>query len=174
MRSVTLMVLFLLCTISVFSQKKARTSPDWTTLEEAEKKLKNNNIPVLIDLYTDWCGWCKVMDRKTWSDPQVRSYLQANFTPVKINAESPKSIVWNNEQYRWQPNQRTHEFALFIAGPRLSYPTLVIIPAAGEAPQAIPGYLKPRELEPILKYFGEGHWKKIDFPTFHKTFNSSW
>jgi thiol:disulfide interchange protein len=58
---------FLFISISSFRQKNAKEKLNWISLEEAELKMKTDPRPILIDLYTDWCGWCKVMDRKTYT-----------------------------------------------------------------------------------------------------------
>jgi uncharacterized protein YyaL (SSP411 family) len=145
----------------------------WLSLEETAANLKKEKRPVLIDLYTDWCGWCKVMDRKTYSNPQVIRYLQEKFYPVRVNAESREQISWDGKTYQFNPSYKTNEFAVYITQGRLEFPTTVIIPADGQ-PQAIPGYLEPKDLELIVKYFGEGAYGNIPFDTFQKQFKSSW
>lgn len=50
-------------------------------------KAKKENKYILIDFYTDWCGWCKVQDTATWEDPMVAEYINENFVAVKLNAE---------------------------------------------------------------------------------------
>jgi len=52
---------------------------DWMTIEQAEKKGNKEGKKYLVDVYTDWCGWCKVMDKKTFSDPETVKYLEENF-----------------------------------------------------------------------------------------------
>ena len=128
---------------------------------------------ILIDLYTDWCGWCKVMDKKTYSDKHVNEYLQAKFYAVRVDAESKHEITWNGKTYSFNANARTNDFAIWLTNGQLSYPTTVIIPPDGE-PQAIPGYLAPNEFELIVKYFGEGNYGKVPFQDFQKSFKSSW
>ena len=145
----------------------------WMSLGDAADSLQKEKRPVLIDLYTDWCGWCKVMDKKTYTDKHVNEYVQQKFYPVKVDAESRHNITWNGKTYSFNANARTNDFAIWLTNGQLSYPTTVIIPPGGE-PQAIPGYLAPNELELIVKYFGEGNYGKVSFQDYQKTFKSSW
>jgi len=145
----------------------------WLSLEDAAAGLKNEKRPILIDLYTDWCGWCKVMDKKTYSNKEVSSYVQQKFYPVKFDAEGRKTITWNGKTYDFNARHKTHDFAIYLTNGQLSYPTTVIIPVDGE-PQAIPGYLAPNEFELIAKYFGEGKYGKVSFDEYQKSFKSKW
>jgi thioredoxin-related protein len=145
----------------------------WISLDDASANLKKEKRPVLIDLYTSWCGWCKVMDKKTYSNKEVTSYVQQKFYPVKFDAEGRKSITWNGKTYNFNSSQNTHDFAIYLTNGQLSYPTTVIIPVDGE-PQAIPGYLAPNEFELIAKYFGEGKYGKVAFDEYQRSFKSKW
>jgi thioredoxin-related protein len=147
---------------------------NWLKLSEAEARLQQEKRPVLIDLYTDWCGWCKVMDKKTYSNKNVGQYVQDKFYPVKINAESHDAIQWNGKTYHFNPDYRSNEFAVYLTRGRLEFPTTVIIPQDGSEPQAIPGYLETKDFELIAKYFGEGGYGKIAFAEFQKNFKSTW
>ena len=146
----------------------------WLTLAEAEKASGEVSRPVLIDLYTEWCGWCKVMDKKTYKNEKVISYLQEKFYSVKLDAETRKTVSWRGRDFAFNAQYKTNEIALYLTGGQLSYPTTVIIPAPGEAPQPIPGFLEPKELELIVKYFGEGAYKSVSFPDFQKKFKGNW
>jgi len=145
----------------------------WLSLDDAAAGLKKEKRPVLIDLYTSWCGWCKVMDKKTYSNKEVTSYVQQKFYPVKFDAEGRSSITWNGKTYDFNREYKTHDFAIYLTNGQLSYPTTVIIPVNGE-PQAIPGYLAPNEFELIAKYFGEGKYGKVPFDEYQKSFKSKW
>ena len=63
----------------------------WYTIEEVQALNEKDPKPILVDVYTDWCGWCKVMDRKTFANADVQAYIQENFYPVKFNAEQKSS-----------------------------------------------------------------------------------
>jgi thioredoxin-related protein len=145
----------------------------WMNLEEAAGKLQKERRPVLIDLYTTWCGWCRQMDKKTYSNKQVAAYLQEKFYPVKLDAETRAVLSWKGKEYRFNASYRSNEFAVYLTHGQLEFPTTIIIPPGGE-PQAIPGYMEPKELELLVKYFGEGKYDKVSFDDFQKTFRPSW
>jgi thioredoxin-related protein len=172
-----ILILLSVSLISFFSSDKPAATGDhinWMNLDEAAASLQKEKRPVLIDLYTSWCGWCKVMDKKTYSNKNVAQYVQDKFYPVKLNAESKDAIEWNGKLYHFSPGYRSNEFAVYLTQGRLEFPTTVILPQDGSEPQAIPGYLEPKDFELIAKYFGEGGYGRIPFIEFQKNFKSSW
>ena len=72
---------------------------NWLTFEEAVSKAKTDPKPIFIDVYTDWCGWCKKMDKATFSEAKIAKMLQDDFYPVKFNAEQKESIEFNNHTF---------------------------------------------------------------------------
>jgi len=147
---------------------------EWLTLQEAQEKFQKEKRPILVDLYTDWCGWCKVMDKKTYTNKNLISYITDKFYPVKMDAETRKAIEFNGKTYNFNSNYKTHDLAIYLTSGQLAYPTTVIIPTDGSQPQAIPGYLEPKDLEPIVKYFGEGKYGTVSFEEYHKNFKPAW
>ena len=146
----------------------------WVKMEELSLKIRGEKKPVLIDLYTDWCHWCKVMDKKTYSNRKVIDYMNEHFYSAKVNAETKETINWKDKTYKYNTNYRVNEFALFLTRGQLSFPTTIIITDENSPPIAIAGFLQPKEMEKILKYFGEGAYKTKNFPEFEKTFRSTW
>ncbi|HXB45134.1 MAG TPA: DUF255 domain-containing protein [Puia sp.] len=146
----------------------------WIAIEDVVTNLKIQKRPVLIDLYTDWCGWCKVMDKKTYSNENVAAYLGDKFYAVRLNAETKKEIIWDGKSYNYNSSYRANEFSVYITKGRLEFPTTIIIPPDGGEPQAIAGYLETKDFELIAKYFGEGIYNKFSFEDYQKNFKSSW
>lgn len=147
---------------------------NWISLPEAEKAFGIEKKTVLIDLYTDWCSWCKVMDKKTYSDPEVVKYINEHFLAVKLDAETREKIIWMGKEYNYQPSSKMNAYAVYLTRGNLSFPTTVFIPQAQPEPMAVPGFLEPRDIESLLKYFGDGHFPKTPFEGYIKKFTGSW
>ena len=71
----------------------------WISIEQAQKLVKENPKPVFIDFTADWCGWCKVMDNKTFSDAEIIDYVNDNFYAVKVDFESKEKFNYLGEKY---------------------------------------------------------------------------
>ena len=98
---------------------------DWqknydSALEQAKKEKKL----VLVDIYTDWCGWCKKLDRDTYSDKDVQAKLAKDFVAVKINPEKSSAGQKLQQQF----------------GAR-GYPYLAFVNADGKKLSQIGGYV---------------------------------
>ena len=64
----------------------------WYTFEEAVALNKKEPRKIFIDVYTDWCGWCKKMDETTFSKPEIAKILNKDYYAVKFDAESLDTI----------------------------------------------------------------------------------
>lgn len=153
---------------------KEEASINWLTLDEVQAAMKKKPKKVFMDIYTDWCGWCKVMDKKTFSHPDVIRYMNQNFYAVKVNAEGKDSIHFMGRSFGYVPAQRANSFAVELLQGRMSYPTSVILEENFQNPAAIPGYLDVTMMEKVLKYLGENIYKTKQFPEFEKEFVASW
>src|SRR5690606_32626366 len=85
----------------------------WMSWEQAALANEQVKKKILVDVYTDWCSWCKVMDRETFSDTVIARYINEHFYAVKLNAEQKESITWNDQEFKWIPagHNGVHELA---------------------------------------------------------------
>ena len=145
----------------------------WHTFQEAVELSKKEKKKIFIDVFTEWCGWCKVMDKNTFTDPVIAKYMNQKFYAVKLDAEMKDSIVFNNYTFK-NPNpsvkRSTHELAASLLNNRLSYPTTVYLDENFNMLTQVPGYLQPTQMEPILKYFGDNAYSTTKWEDYQKTF----
>ncbi len=168
---------FVILGIILCSFKGTLTKPDklaWLNMDELRQSMKSDPKPALIDLYTNWCYWCKVMDKKTYDNRKVIAYINDHFYPVKLDAETKENIEWKNKSYTYNENFKINDFTMYATSGQPGFPTTVIFTDEDSEPVSIQGFLEPKEMEPILKYFGEGAYKTESFEVFKTTFKSSW
>ncbi len=124
----------------------------WYKIEDIDK-MDLGNKKVLIDMYTDWCGWCKVMDQKTFSDPEVIKYLNEHFVMVKFNAEQKEPLVYRGTTYEYVKQGRSgvNMLAAELMNGQLSYPTIVYMNSKLERINISIGYKTPQQLLSELK-----------------------
>lgn len=135
--------------VSCKNKTVSDTELNWLTIEEASKiGSGNNDKKFLVDVYTDWCGWCKVMDKKTFTDPAVIKYLNENFYVVKFNAEQKEPAMFKGKKYEWTPMGRNgvNQLGVELLQGRLSYPTIVYLNSNLEPLAVRPGYKTPEQL----------------------------
>jgi thioredoxin-related protein len=164
-------LLFVLST-SFFSPKKDKIK--WLTLTELQAVYSKDPRPVLVDVYTHWCQWCKVMDKETYSNDNVVNYINDHYYAVRFDAESKDSVLWAGEKFGYNSEYKANDFAVYLTSGQMSFPTTVLLSDIKAQPAPLSGFLKPGELEPPLKYFGDGFYKSQNFPDFYKNFNASW
>lgn len=146
--SLLLLFLPLIIVANVESDKKKNSkdseaaSINWISIDEAQELSKKEPRKVIVDVYTDWCGWCKKMDKSTFSDAEVVNYINEYFYAVKLNAESKDVVSYNGTEL----TKRELAGAFQVR----SYPTIVIIDEAFETVFPIPGYRSAKDLKNIL------------------------
>ena len=151
------------------AQDKHGTLVDWYTIEKAQELNKENPKKILIDVYTDWCKWCKVMDNKTFSHPKIAEYINENYYAVKFDAESKEPVTFRGETYT--NNGKNHQLASSLLQGRLAFPSIAYLDENLQLLSPVPGFKKPHQMEPILKFFGEDIYKNQGWKEFEKNFD---
>lgn len=160
-------ILPFLMSVSVNGQMKSSAAEEiqWVTLAEAEKLMAKEPRKVLIDVYTEWCGPCKMMNNTTFKDPGVVNYINKNYYAVKFNAEGPdviefKGNTYKNDQYdpaKAKMRNGTHDLTRAIAplNGRIAYPTIVYLDENFQILTPSQGLLQPAQIMPFLTFFGD-------------------
>ncbi|MBI1193189.1 MAG: DUF255 domain-containing protein [Bacteroidetes bacterium] len=151
--------------------RAAASEVRWIGMEEAlaANEKKRDKKPIFIDLYTDWCGWCKRMDATTFQDPVLVQYLNERYHCVKFNAETHGPFTYFGQVLALPSTSRpTHPFALMVGaqGGSIGYPTVAILDSDNKKLTTLPGYQTAQALEPLLVYYAEGYYKEFDYATF--------
>lgn len=120
----------------------------WLTVEEAMQAHADDPKKLFFDMYTDWCGWCKVMDQKTFTNANVISTINENYYPIKFNAEQKQSVTFDGQQYQFMPIGRKgiHGLAYKLLDRRASYPSFVLLDENLDPINIIVGYQPPEQL----------------------------
>ena len=131
----------------------------WMAWEDAVAANAKAPKKLIVDVYTDWCGWCKRMDATTFKDPKVTAYIADNFYAVKLDAEGEADIEYDGNTFTFQRSGRrgVHQLAASLLDNRLSYPTVVYLNGQMERIMISPGYKDAEALLKELKFAnGEG------------------
>lgn len=132
----------------------------WHSFDEALQLAMDEEKPFMVDFYTDWCHWCKVMDKKTFRDEDVAGILDSDFVVSRIHAEDSKATV----HYRGT----TYTNIEFTRAMRISgFPSLAFFDSEGQPITIIPGFVEPDLFRHILAYVRDGCYKqKMTFQEF--------
>ena len=143
---------------------------NWISWEEAVELSKTDAKPkkIFVDVYTDWCGWCKKMDQNTFQNPEVSKYMQDNFYMVKMDAEGKDPIEYQGKTFKYVPSGRRgyHELAAALLQGKMSYPTVVFLDESLNMLSPVPGYQQVEPFMQIAKYFGDNIYKDKDWQSY--------
>ncbi len=117
---------------------------EFLSLSEGFKVAKQEKKPLIVDFYTEWCGWCKVMDQKTYGESRVKTILAKSFVVAKYNPEKDGDVEFEGKKLK------ATEFAkrMKVSG----YPTTALFSEEGKYLESLSGYIEPNKFLDILNY----------------------
>ena len=157
--------------LNSIAQTKSKEGVQWITWEEAIEASDTDENPkkIFIDVYTDWCGWCKRMDASTFSNPKVAAYMNEHFYNVKFNAEQKEEIEYKGHKLKFLNRGRrgVHELAVSLLDGRLGYPSYVYLDEEQQRISISPGYKESKAFLKELAFFAENHYKTTTFEEYN-------
>lgn len=161
----TLYLTFILLITFLFSNAQ---EINWLTIEEAEEANKKEPKKILIDVYTDWCGWCKKMDASTFKDKDLVEYLNQKFYCVKLDGEDKGTLTFKGEEFNFinQGRRGYNELAAGFLKGKMSYPSLVFLDEELVVLQVMKGFKSAEELIPILTFLGDNIYKNSNWTDY--------
>jgi len=182
-KKITYGIIFFLSIAIQAQAQEAVKEIKWVTIEEALELQKNEPKKIFMDVYTNWCGPCKMLDKNTFHNADVVDFVNENFYAVKFNGEGNASVTFNDRTFtnpNYDPakaNRRNsaHEFARYLKVN--AYPTMVFFDEEANYITPVTGYLKPKQLELYLRLFKTDKYKEMttqeQFNEYYKAFKPS-
>lgn len=163
--------------LAAFFAVSANAQVKWQTIEQASQiDVKSNKKLFFIDFSTSWCGWCKKMDRDTFSDPVVAAILNKYYIPVRFDAEGTSSFTWNDVKYTNTQvaghKAQTHPFTRAILGPKVGYPSFAIFNKGRGLSQILQGYQNAYDFSMQLWYICSGDNQRYSYDEYQQIFQS--
>lgn len=159
--------LIILMALSFSFVGTTQTTINWMSMTEAVAAQEKAPKKIMVDVYTSWCGPCKLLDKNTFQNEDVAAYVNENFYAVKFNAEGSESFDFKDKTYG-NPNFKKgkkgrnsqHQFAAYL---RVSaYPTIVFMDEKSDIIAPLVGYKTPKDLEIYLKMFAKDDHTAVD------------
>ncbi len=154
----SLILIILLGTTAVLAGDKAELK--WRKFDAGVAEAKKAKKKILIDVYTDWCKWCKKLDSEVYTDPKVVDYLNKYYIPVKVNGEGKENLKYKGETIT--ESGLTQSFGV------TGFPTILFMDSNGDAINKLGSFVPADRFLLIIQYIGGEHYKKISFEEFTK------
>ncbi|MFT4679103.1 MAG: thioredoxin-related protein [Flavobacteriales bacterium] len=139
---------------------------NWMTVEEAQAAQKKVPKKIMMDVYTHWCGPCKMLDAQTFQNADVANYVNDNYYAVKFNAEHPAAINFKGKDYTnptFDPTKSgrngVHELSRALGVS--AYPTIIFLDEELNTISPVTGYKTAQQLELYLKFFHSNEYKTV-------------
>ena len=138
---------------------------EWLTFDDATVRAAKEDKHVIVDIYTTWCGWCKVMERQTYGHPEVAAYLRENFLLAKVNGEASGKVHWQGKEI----TERQLAKALGVTG----YPATYFLKPNADLLGGVSGYIEHPDFMIYARYVHTRWYEKGKIQEYADSLRSS-
>lgn len=120
----------------------------WLDFNTGYKLAVKKKKIMMVDVYTDWCGWCKVMDRETYAKSEIAALVNQHFVPIKFNPETPDVVyTFEGKEYNGKGLKD------IISNNQIrGYPATMFINTKNKKSSLVSGYLNPQEFKVTVEH----------------------
>jgi len=153
----------------------AQRKIQWKTWDQVQKLQKQEAKKIFVDIHTEWCGWCKKMDKATFQKDEIAKFVNENYYAVKFDAEDKSDIQFNGRVYKYVKSGKSgyNELAVELTRGKLSFPTIVFIDEELNIIQPIPGFQDVKTFDMIMTYFAGDHYKTTPWKRYTTTYKKT-
>lgn len=171
--------LFLCFANNTFAQEK-KQELNWLSFEEMQAKQLKQPKKVLVDVYADWCVWCKALDLETFNEPAIAAYLNKNYYLVKFNPQDAGQIKYKGKNYDLKyfkytnssKSRRVNALAIELMDVDFIYPSIIFLDEKLETISVFKGFKNAKDIDPILSYFASNSYLKQKWSLYIKNYKS--
>lgn len=116
----------------------------WHQFTGGYEKAKRERKPVVVDFYADWCHWCKVMDRQTFTAPKIANSLNREYVAIRVDMNSSTPVRYQGRSLS------PADFASMMGVKGL--PTVIFMDKSGEVVTRLPGFVRAETFQALLGY----------------------
>lgn len=137
----------------LFGSQLSAQSIKWAKIDEVSSLNESTKKKYFVEVYTDWCVFCKKMNQCTFTNAKLSEFINTNYQPVKFNAEQRENVYWNGYVYTFRNYGRRGYNTLAVQWLRgnMRFPCFLVISADKKhIEKTIIGYKTVRELKKEL------------------------
>lgn len=140
------------------SESKLTSDKKEKTFENVLKEAKKDKKKIVINVYADWCSWCRKMDKETFPNSEVQKELKRNFYFYRMDGESSEQVEYDGK--KWTKAQLTQAFGI------RGFPATIFLLPDSKPITVLPGYVDAKTFASILKFIGDDLYTKMTFEEF--------
>ena len=161
-----------LCLLFFVALLPAQVAIEWLSFEEAVERSRQEPKKMLVDVYTDWCGWCKKMDKTVFTDPDIAKHIKENFYAVKLDAEQRADIRYDGHTFKFDAasgRRGAHQLAAALLDGRMSFPSIVYLDEQRNRITISPGFKPADKYINELRFVNGEHYKTTTYQDYVDT-----